>query len=137
MRRAPAPAPTRFAHGRRPTLPQRRAEDPRSPPSAGRRPPVAAAARRPCPPSAAPLLVNPDRSPPYDKPVPATTPRAARPARGEELELRVESLAQGGRGVARREDGFVVFVAGALPGDLVRARVSRSKRGYAEAAAVD
>ena len=63
----------------------------------------------------------------------ASTPRAARPARGEELELQVESLAQGGRGVARRADGFVVFVAGGLPGDRVRARVSRSKRGYAEA----
>jgi 23S rRNA (uracil1939-C5)-methyltransferase len=69
--------------------------------------------------------------------MPATTPRAARPAKGEELELRVESLAQGGRGVARREDGFVVFVSGGLPGDLVRARVSRSKRGYAEAASVE
>ena len=69
--------------------------------------------------------------------MPATTPRAARPAPGEELELHVESLAQGGRGVARREDGFVVFVAGGLPGDRVRARVSRSKRGYAEAAAVE
>jgi 23S rRNA (uracil1939-C5)-methyltransferase len=66
-----------------------------------------------------------------------STPRAARPARGEELELRVESLAQGGRGVARREDGFVVFVAGGLPGDRVLARVSRSKRGYAEAATVE
>jgi 23S rRNA (uracil1939-C5)-methyltransferase len=66
-----------------------------------------------------------------------TTPRAARPARGEELDLRVESLAQGGRGVARRDDGFVVFVAGGLPGDRVRARVSRSKRGYAEAATVE
>ena len=69
--------------------------------------------------------------------MPATTPRAARPAKGEELELRVESLAQGGRGVARREDGFVVFVSGGLPGDLVRARVSRSKRGYAEATSVE
>ena len=67
----------------------------------------------------------------------ASTPRAARPARGEELELQVESLAQGGRGVARRADGFVVFVAGGLPGDRVRARVSRSKRGYAEAATVE
>ncbi len=67
----------------------------------------------------------------------ASTPRAARPARGEELELQVESLAQGGRGVARRADGFVVFVAGGLPGDRVRARVSRSKRGYAEASAVE
>ena len=66
-----------------------------------------------------------------------TTPRAERPARGEELDLLIESLAQGGRGVARREDGFVVFVAGALPGDRVRARVSRSKRGYAEAATVE
>ena len=66
-----------------------------------------------------------------------TTPRAARPARGEELELRVDSLAQGGRGVARRDDGFVVFVAGALPGDLVRARVSRAKKGYAEATTVE
>ena len=69
--------------------------------------------------------------------MPATTPRTARPARGEELELRVESLAQGGRGVARRDDGFVVFVSGGLPGDFVRARVSRSKRGYAEASAVE
>jgi 23S rRNA (uracil1939-C5)-methyltransferase len=69
--------------------------------------------------------------------MPATTPRAARPARGDELDLRVESLAQGGRGVARRDDGFVVFVAGGLPGDRVRARVSRSKRGYAEAATVE
>jgi 23S rRNA (uracil1939-C5)-methyltransferase len=66
-----------------------------------------------------------------------STPRAARPRRGEELELRVDSLAQGGRGVARRDDGFVVFVAGGLPGDRVRVRVSKAKRGYAEASAVE
>ena len=66
----------------------------------------------------------------------ATTPNSARPARGEELELHVEGLAQGGRGIARR-DGFVVFVSGALPGDTVRARISRSKRGYAEATALE
>ena len=58
--------------------------------------------------------------------------RAARPARGEELELVIDSLAYGGNGVARA-DGFVVFVSGALPGDRVRARVGKSKRGYAEA----
>ncbi|MQA76569.1 MAG: TRAM domain-containing protein, partial [Solirubrobacterales bacterium] len=67
----------------------------------------------------------------------ASTTRAARPARGEQLELTVESLAHGGRGVARRDDGFVVFVAGGLPGDRVRARISKSKRGYAEATAVE
>ncbi len=55
-----------------------------------------------------------------------------RPARGELLTLDVESLAYGGKGVARR-NGYVVFVAGALPGDRVTAEVTRAKRGYAEA----
>lgn len=71
----------------------------------------------------------------------ATEPHAAgrspRPRRGTELELEVESLAQGGRGVARSPQGFVVFVSGALPGDRVRARVGKSKRHYAEATAVE
>ena len=37
---------------------------------------------------------------------------AARPRRGEQLEVEIDSLAFGGRGVARA-DGYVVFVAGA------------------------
>src|SRR5690349_17675732 len=57
-----------------------------------------------------------------------------RPARGEQLTLDVESLAYGGKGVARR-NGYVVFVAGALPGDRVTAEVTKAKRGYAEAQA--
>ncbi len=63
-------------------------------------------------------------------------PLAGRPHRGEQLELSVESLAFGGAGVARR-DGYVVFVDGAVPGDTVRAVVGRSKRGYAEARAIE
>src|ERR687885_1586122 len=59
-----------------------------------------------------------------------------RPARGAELELSVDSLAHGGAGVARL-DGYVVFVQGAVPGDRVRAVVGKSKRGYAEARAVE
>jgi 23S rRNA (uracil1939-C5)-methyltransferase len=59
----------------------------------------------------------------------------ARPSRGDELDLTVESLAHGGNGVARR-DGYVVFVAGAIPGDRVRAVVGRAKKAYAEARAV-
>jgi len=55
-----------------------------------------------------------------------------RPHRGELLDLEVESLAYGGKGIARR-NGYVVFVAGALPGDRVRAEVTKAKRGYAEA----
>jgi len=56
-----------------------------------------------------------------------------RPALGDELELRIESLAFGGAGVARAAGGYVVFVEGALPGDLVRARVHQRKRSYAHA----
>ncbi|MQA73938.1 MAG: TRAM domain-containing protein, partial [Solirubrobacterales bacterium] len=56
----------------------------------------------------------------------------ARPRRGELLELEIDSLAQGGRGVAR-SNGYVVFVSGGLPGDRVRARVGRAKRSYGEA----
>jgi 23S rRNA (uracil1939-C5)-methyltransferase len=57
-----------------------------------------------------------------------------RPERGEELELTIDSLAHGGEGVARYgEDGYVVFVAGAIPGDRVRAFVHKRKRAYAHA----
>src|SRR5579884_1451086 len=61
---------------------------------------------------------------------------SVRPQRGDELELTVDSLAFGGAGVARL-DGYVVFVSGAFPGDRVRAIVGKSKRGYAEARAVE
>jgi 23S rRNA (uracil1939-C5)-methyltransferase len=58
-----------------------------------------------------------------------------RPRPGDELELRVEGLAHGGAGIARR-DGYVVFVENALPGDLVRAKVLKAKRDYAKARTV-
>jgi len=61
---------------------------------------------------------------------------AAPVTRDEELELDIESLAYGGNGVARL-DGFVVFVRSGLPGDRVRARVTKVKRGYAEAFATN
>ena len=66
----------------------------------------------------------------------AAPTKSVRPRNGDELELTVESLAHGGAGVARLE-GYVVFVLGAVPGDRVRARVHKSKRGYAEARAVE
>jgi 23S rRNA (uracil1939-C5)-methyltransferase len=52
--------------------------------------------------------------------------------KGDEVEVRIDSLAYGGNGVGRL-DGFVVFVRGGLPGDLVRARATKVKRGFAEA----
>ena len=60
----------------------------------------------------------------------------ARPSRGDELDLRIDSLAYGGAGVARA-DGYVVFVRDAVPGDRVRALVTKRKRAYAEARAVE
>jgi 23S rRNA (uracil1939-C5)-methyltransferase len=57
---------------------------------------------------------------------------AAPVQRGQELELTIDSLAFGGSGVARL-DGFVVFVRRGLPGDTVRARVTKIQRRHAEA----
>jgi 23S rRNA (uracil1939-C5)-methyltransferase len=59
---------------------------------------------------------------------------AAPVAKNQELVLEVDSLAYGGNGVARL-DGFVVFVRRGLPGDTVRARVTKVKRNHAEAIA--
>jgi 23S rRNA (uracil1939-C5)-methyltransferase len=66
----------------------------------------------------------------------SSRPATARPKPGTELELGVDDFAFGGAGVARL-DGYVVFVRGAVPGDRVSARVTRSKRDYAEAVLVD
>jgi 23S rRNA (uracil1939-C5)-methyltransferase len=62
-----------------------------------------------------------------------------RPERGAVLDLQVDGLAYGGNGIARLDGsgdgrgGYVVFVGGAIPGDRVRAVVTKRKRGYAEA----
>src|SRR4029450_1935713 len=71
-----------------------------------------------------PLLQDGDVSAPQET--------EARPSRGESLTLEIDSLAYGGRGVARR-NGYVLFVSGALPRDRVRAEVTKSKRSFAEA----
>jgi 23S rRNA (uracil1939-C5)-methyltransferase len=66
----------------------------------------------------------------------APTEPATRPQRGDVLDLRVDGLAFGGNGVARHE-GYVVFVRGAIPGDLVRAVLTKRKRAYGEARALE
>ena len=62
---------------------------------------------------------------------PPTTQRK-RPDRFAELEVTIDSLAFGGNGVARH-DGYVLFVQGAIPGDRVRVKVTKTKRDYGEA----
>ena len=66
------------------------------------------------------------------------SPTFTRPERGAVLDLHVDALAYGGNGIARLEAGgdgrgYVVFVGGGVPGDRVRAVVTKRKRGYAEA----
>jgi 23S rRNA (uracil1939-C5)-methyltransferase len=52
------------------------------------------------------------------------------------IECRVESVAFGGKGVAKSES-FVIFVKNALPGQLLKVRIQKVKKNYAEAAIVE
>jgi len=51
--------------------------------------------------------------------------------KGEIIELHIDSVAYGGKGVGRYE-GFVVFVKNALPGQLLRVRIVKRRSSYAE-----
>ena len=63
--------------------------------------------------------------------------RAATRVEEQILELEIDSPAHGGACVARDEDGRVVFVRHALPGERVRARVTSSQKSLAWADAVE
>ena len=56
--------------------------------------------------------------------------------RGSILELTIESLAMGGKGVAHFND-FTIFVDRAIPGQVVTAQIYRKKRRYADARIID
>jgi len=56
--------------------------------------------------------------------------------KGDIVELTIQKMAYGGRGLGRL-DGMVVFVRGGVPGDRITARIYRKKRDYAEAGLVD
>src|SRR5258708_30712443 len=70
-----------------------------------------------------------------------TTPRAPRVAapaddHGRIIELELADLAYGGDAVGRYQ-GRAVFVTGGLPGEVVRARLTRERSNYARATLVD
>ncbi|MEE8479145.1 MAG: 23S rRNA (uracil(1939)-C(5))-methyltransferase RlmD [Candidatus Neomarinimicrobiota bacterium] len=52
--------------------------------------------------------------------------------KGKEVNLNIESLAFGGKGVAKIDD-FVIFVKNTIPGQTVKAFIYKKHRGYAEA----
>lgn len=55
----------------------------------------------------------------------------------EEIELAPTAMAAGGAAIARDDDGRVVFVDGALPGERVRARLFEAKNDFARAVTVE
>lgn len=58
-------------------------------------------------------------------------------ALGDVVEVDVERVATGGEGVARAADGRTLFVAGALPGERVRATVTEVRKRHGRAVATD
>lgn len=56
--------------------------------------------------------------------------------KGTEVTLTIESLAFGGKGVAKVDD-FVIFVKNAIPGQTVKAFIYKKRSGYAEARPVE
>ncbi len=62
---------------------------------------------------------------------------SSRKPRGECLTLRIEKMVQGGEGMARLEDGRVCFVAGALPGELCKVRLTFQKKDFTKGRVVE
>lgn len=58
--------------------------------------------------------------------------QAWRIKKGDIVDLPIQTLAFGGKGVGKIDD-FVVFVNGAVPGDVARVIVTKTKKRYAEA----
>ena len=58
-------------------------------------------------------------------------------SRGVCLTLRIEKMVQGGEGMARLEDGRVCFVAGALPGELCKVRLTFQKKDFTKGRVVE
>lgn len=52
--------------------------------------------------------------------------------RRQVVDLNIEKVAFGGKGIAHVDD-FVVFVENTLPGDVVTAKITKSRKNYAEA----
>ncbi|MBU1019501.1 MAG: 23S rRNA (uracil(1939)-C(5))-methyltransferase RlmD [Patescibacteria group bacterium] len=53
--------------------------------------------------------------------------------KGQIVEVTIEKLAFGGKGIGELEDGRKVFVEGAVPGDKIEASLTKIKKNYAEA----
>src|SRR5947209_7049278 len=59
--------------------------------------------------------------------------RQPKPERGAVLELQTDSIAFEGKAIARRDDGYVIFIDGALANEKVRSEIVKAKGNFAEA----
>ena len=62
---------------------------------------------------------------------------ARRTAPSAAAELQIDKVVAGGDGLARADDGRVVFVPGALPGERVRVKVAAAGRDFGRAELID
>lgn len=57
--------------------------------------------------------------------------------KNDKLKLKISAMTSDGRGIARTDTDFVIFVNHAIPGDLVNAVIKRKGRNFAEASITD
>ena len=57
--------------------------------------------------------------------------------KGNIVEVRIEDMSGEGQGIGKTADGFVVFVPGAVAGDVVRAELTKVKKNYGFARLLD
>jgi 23S rRNA (uracil1939-C5)-methyltransferase len=63
----------------------------------------------------------------------AISQRQPKPERGSQLELMTETFAFEGKAVARRDDGYVIFIEGALANEKVKVEIMKAKGNFADA----
>jgi 23S rRNA (uracil1939-C5)-methyltransferase len=61
----------------------------------------------------------------------------AKPAKDNILKLKIDDIGAEGKGIARTDSDFVIFVNNAVPGDYVKAQVQKVKKNFAEAKLVE
>lgn len=60
-----------------------------------------------------------------------------KPLKNEILELGINDISFEGKGIAKIDGGFVVFVDGAVTGDIAKVKINKTKKNYAEARLIE
>ena len=57
--------------------------------------------------------------------------------KNEEYELKITDIGSEGEGIGHLDDGYTLFVQGALPGDTIRAHIIKAQKKYGIAKSVE